>query len=217
MITAKQIRAARALLGWSQQELADAVGLSKPTIVDAEKPDHQSRPETLAQIVNTLENHGLEFLRGGVRERDDILRIFYGQDAFLQLLDYAYMQMANTGGEILYYCADEKRSSEDVLKREIAMRDIGISQKSLLKTDDTHILGSLEEYKWMPEKLWSDSDVKVIFDNHIAYLISWQNEAKVLLIKDAMIYEIEKRFFDFVWEISAKPTHSTSEWRHKDA
>ncbi len=216
MITAKQLRAARALLGWSQQELSNAVGLSKPTIVDAEKMEHQPRPETLARIISIFEGQGLEFIKGGVRERDDILRVFYGQESYLQLLNYAYSEMANTGGEILYYCADEKRSSEDVIKREIAMRDAGITQRALLKTDDTYILGNLEEYRWTPDKLWSDSDVKVIFDNHVAYLVSWQNEIKVIVIQEKMIYELEKRFFEFVWDISAKPTHSTADWRHKN-
>lgn len=216
LITAKQIRAARALLGWSQQELADAVNLSKPTIVDAEKTGHQSRPETLSQIIETFENSGLEFMSGGVRERDDILRVFTGESAYLQLLDYIYVSCANEASEVLYYCADEKRTPSDVMNREISMREAGITQRALLKTNDTNIMGDLEEYRWMPDKLWSDSDVKVIFSGHVAYLISWHNETKVLMIKDKMISDIEKRFFNFVWDISAKPTHSTAKTRYSD-
>ncbi len=89
MITAKQIRAARAILGWSQQELADNVGLSKPTIVDAEKTGHQSRIETNNVIQSTLEDKGLEFMIGGVKERDDILTIFEGDDCAIRFLEDA--------------------------------------------------------------------------------------------------------------------------------
>ncbi|HXX08761.1 MAG TPA: helix-turn-helix transcriptional regulator [Pseudolabrys sp.] len=69
-ITAAQLRAARALLGWSAHALADRCGVSHSAISRAEraqgKPQMQARK--LSAIRATLEKHGIEFLdANGVR------------------------------------------------------------------------------------------------------------------------------------------------------
>ena len=210
MITAKQIRAARAILGWSQQDLADAIGLSKPTIVDAEKEGHQPRPETLNQIINVFQNQGLEFLSKGVRERDDITSILEGDDCYLRLMDEAHRILAPDKGEICFYACSEERSPNEVVSKDMSMRDDGIRPKFLLRSNDTFIRGPLEEYRWMPDKLWIDSDVKVIFKDRVNYVVTWQNKPKIICIRDARIAAIEKKVFNFVWDISAKVTHTTA-------
>jgi transcriptional regulator with XRE-family HTH domain len=65
-----QCRAARALLNWSQVELAAAAAVSKQTLVDFERGARQPYPRTLADIVAALEAGGVEFTNGdmpGVR------------------------------------------------------------------------------------------------------------------------------------------------------
>jgi transcriptional regulator with XRE-family HTH domain len=67
MITGSQIRAARALLGWTSQKLADTSGVHYATISRAEQVDGvpSIRAPTLAQIQTTLEDAGLIFLSNG--------------------------------------------------------------------------------------------------------------------------------------------------------
>jgi transcriptional regulator with XRE-family HTH domain len=70
MLTSGQCRAARGLIRWSQQELADAAGISIATIrlFEAEKGDQ--RRSTLKLIRQALEAEGVEFTNGdqpGVR------------------------------------------------------------------------------------------------------------------------------------------------------
>ena len=66
MLTGSQIRAARALLKWSGQELADRCGVSYPAIQRAERvddmPNMQSR--NLAAIKSALEAGGVLFIDG---------------------------------------------------------------------------------------------------------------------------------------------------------
>ncbi len=62
MITARQIRAARALLGWSQQELADAAIVSLNAVARLEKGSVDSRVSTVIAIQKTLVKAGIEFL-----------------------------------------------------------------------------------------------------------------------------------------------------------
>lgn len=62
MITARQIRAARALLGWSQQELADKAIVSLNAVVRIEREKVDPRASTLNAIESTLKKAGIEFL-----------------------------------------------------------------------------------------------------------------------------------------------------------
>jgi Helix-turn-helix len=68
MIGTRQIKAARALLGWSQEDLANHSGVSYPTIARLEAIDGPlgGRPETEAKIVRALVSAGAVFMGPGV-------------------------------------------------------------------------------------------------------------------------------------------------------
>ena len=59
-LSAAQIRAARALLNWSQTELATAAGLSRPTIDRSERTAVSA--EAAAAIRRALEAAGVQFI-----------------------------------------------------------------------------------------------------------------------------------------------------------
>ncbi|HLO76593.1 MAG TPA: helix-turn-helix domain-containing protein [Magnetospirillum sp.] len=61
MISARQIRAARALLGWSQQELADKAIISVNAIRRLEGAQVDARMSTVAAVKAALEAAGIEF------------------------------------------------------------------------------------------------------------------------------------------------------------
>jgi len=65
-ISIKQIKAARSLLGWSQDDLAERSGVSKPTIGRLEAIDSDDpiggRPETGEALASALEKAGVEFI-----------------------------------------------------------------------------------------------------------------------------------------------------------
>lgn len=64
MITAAQLRAARALLGIDQKTLAEISGLSVPTIQRMEASDGNVRGvvESLTRVVSALELAGVELI-----------------------------------------------------------------------------------------------------------------------------------------------------------
>ena len=66
MITGAQIRAARGLLGWTSQQLADASGVHYATISRAEQVDDIPgiRATSLAAIQRAFERAGIEFFDG---------------------------------------------------------------------------------------------------------------------------------------------------------
>jgi transcriptional regulator with XRE-family HTH domain len=63
-VSIKQIKAARELLGWSQEAMAKASGVSIPTIkrLEAAGGDLGGRPATGEKIIAALETAGVEFL-----------------------------------------------------------------------------------------------------------------------------------------------------------
>jgi transcriptional regulator with XRE-family HTH domain len=64
MITAAQLRAARALLGIGQAELAERAGLSVPTIqrMEASIGDVRGIVDTLVKVVRALDEFGVELI-----------------------------------------------------------------------------------------------------------------------------------------------------------
>ena len=66
-VTAAQIRAARALVGWSQPELANAAQLSMPTIRRMEGPlgPGRSTAANVEAVQRALEDAGVVFMEAG--------------------------------------------------------------------------------------------------------------------------------------------------------
>ena len=69
MITSGQMRAARALLGLGQKELAERSGISLPTIQRMEASDGSVRGniDSLNRVVDALRSAGVELIGEGMR------------------------------------------------------------------------------------------------------------------------------------------------------
>jgi transcriptional regulator with XRE-family HTH domain len=64
VITTRQVKAARALLGWSQADLARRSGISDPTIARLESAEGElgGREDTADKIRKAIESAGIEFI-----------------------------------------------------------------------------------------------------------------------------------------------------------
>ena len=65
MITSRQVRAARALLGWTQQMLADKALVALTALKRLESDRLQVRADTRDQVRRALEAAGIVFLSSG--------------------------------------------------------------------------------------------------------------------------------------------------------
>jgi transcriptional regulator with XRE-family HTH domain len=65
MLTPAQCRAARGLLSWNQQQLADAAGIGVATVRLFEAGKGEQRRSTLKLITQALEAAGVELINGG--------------------------------------------------------------------------------------------------------------------------------------------------------
>lgn len=64
MVSVRQIKAGRALLGWSQSDLASESGVSEPTVARLESADGElgGREVTGRRIQSALEKGGIQFI-----------------------------------------------------------------------------------------------------------------------------------------------------------
>lgn len=65
MISIPQIRAARALLGWTQAALAENAGLSEISVKNIERGVAAPKASTMAALITAIEKGGVEFTNGG--------------------------------------------------------------------------------------------------------------------------------------------------------
>jgi ribosome-binding protein aMBF1 (putative translation factor) len=65
MITSRQVRAARALLGWTQEMLADKALVALTALKRLESDRLKVREETRGQVRRALETAGIVFLASG--------------------------------------------------------------------------------------------------------------------------------------------------------
>jgi len=65
MVNAFQIRAARAWIGLSQQQLAAEAGIAGRTLMRIENSEEPGSDRTMAKLRSALERHGIEFLFEG--------------------------------------------------------------------------------------------------------------------------------------------------------
>jgi DNA-binding XRE family transcriptional regulator len=72
MITPGQIRAARALLGWKQTDMAKAAGVSEMTIKNVEREGADARMSTLMAIKQACNDAGVIFLEEGANREGGV-------------------------------------------------------------------------------------------------------------------------------------------------
>ena len=70
MIQPNQVRAARALLGWRQVDLAQNSGVPEVSIKNMERGATDPRSSTLQRLQDAFEKAGIEFMVGGVRLKE---------------------------------------------------------------------------------------------------------------------------------------------------
>jgi DNA-binding XRE family transcriptional regulator len=63
----EQCRAARAWLGWTQEQLAKNADVGLSTVKEFEKGGRRTLPAILSQLQRTFEEAGVEFLADAVR------------------------------------------------------------------------------------------------------------------------------------------------------
>lgn len=212
MITKEQCRAARGLLDWTQQDLADAAALSKTAINNFERGVKDVRGESLLAIRAAFEKHDIEFVGDyGVHKRRDTVRILNGEEALPHLWDDIYETLRHTGGEVLIANLDERRSHlahpEKLRAHLDRLTRAGITERLLCCEGDNYFLQPASYYRWLPRTGYESGMTSFIYGGKVALQL-W-NESMIILIHSAAAYEAELQRFELLWKNAVIPEYDT--------
>lgn len=206
MITSGQIRAARALLDWSQGRLAERSGLTQSTIANLEVGKHLPSKMSLQSILRAFESVGIEFLPNGVRRQKGIQE-FSGKDAFRQLLEDVFFALRDKGGELLISGANERQNRPGVEMMVHKIRDGGIAMRVLVEEGNSHLPAPLEEYRCIASKYFVNNP-SMIYGDRVA-IVTPQDEHDVIhVIVNHNLANAQRGLFNFLWDSSPMPTRS---------
>jgi transcriptional regulator with XRE-family HTH domain len=203
MIKPEQSRAGRGLLGWTQQDLADATGLSKTSIFNFEKGEIDPRGVTQNLLAKAFDKAEIEFPdEFTVRRKREYVQILKGPDAIRKLWDDVYNSLKDCGGEVLISNVDETRalkSQPEILKRHLSrIKKYNIRERLLICEGDMNLLMPRECYRWISKELFNAGVSSYVYANKVA-LILWGSSI-VTLIYSHDAYQAEKKRFEFLWE-----------------
>lgn len=211
MIDHRQIRAARALLNWSQGDLARAAGLAKNSIKRIEIAT-SARPESLELIQQALESNGVEFMPGsGVRLKHPAVAVHEDRHATAYLLDdiYAHVQSA-AAREVLIIGRDEALSVETdgaaLLSGHVErLAAAGVRERILVCEGATHFLNAPACYRWLPRRYFTHHAPLYIYGDRIAVQIGSLRRRVIIIETRALALHL-RSLFELLWnEISSVP------------
>lgn len=205
LITADQIRAARALKNWSQTDLAERTGLAVPTIANIELGKQIPGKNTIEKIIDAFSIGGINFTESGVEFDKKEIYYLKGLGKFKHLLEDAIRILENKPAkekEFLVFSADDSRTSEEEILLFQEMYKKGISHKSIMSRDGKIFENIPQEIKSINKKYFDDKGAVFIFADKIAFYTAEdeRNPATTLVITNSRIAETYRKIFYFMWD-----------------
>jgi transcriptional regulator with XRE-family HTH domain len=209
-ISANQIRAARALVDWSQDDLAAACGLSVATIRKLELGHISPRSSTTQTIRKAFEDTGLEFIEpNGVRQRPDHITVYRGREGARDFFDDVYNTVRQKGCEVVLVCPSASQYLSNVLGD---YRDIHVARMAAIKNkcdfvkciliEDVSPLWAAPycEYRRI-SKNYVNSVPFYVYDDKYAIIVPETELApKITVIRSHAVAEAFRQQFYSMWE-----------------
>lgn len=209
IITPAQCRAARALLNWSQPELAQRCDIHVQTISNFEKESSTPSKTTLEKILITLSMSGIILMEGdGVKREDKIVTTFEGEDALYRYLDNLYNDLKDKpGSEVLITGLKEATEEEKELRSFVEMHikrliDAGITERLLIKEGDKNLIAPKSWYRTIAPKYFTTTT----FQLHGSKLSMQElgSKQRIVVIENKAFADAFRCLFNFTWD-NAKP------------
>jgi transcriptional regulator with XRE-family HTH domain len=216
MITISQIKAARALLGWRQEDLAQKSGLSLAAINKLERDLVSPRKFTLDLLQQAFERDGIEFTEGpGVRMTDNIynLQTFTGKDAPIQMLDDVFNTLKGSGQEVSLSGVDESMWDDyaDYLAFHVnRLKENNIPMRILMQQGDTNFFPGIDpatQYRWISKELFTQMLYYVYADKFA--MVLWGKPIRITIIQNKLIADTFRKQFEMNWKNGKLPEVKT--------
>jgi len=217
MITGRQIRAARALLGWDSAELGQKAGLRRETISNIENDTVQARETSLGDIVRVFDESGVEFTDNeGVRVKPHGVEVLTGAEGLRKFFDNVYEYARTHGGTIMMFGIDETtfvktitpEFSQNYLKR---MTDVSNARKdlevlSIVCEGDTNFCASnYNEYRWISKDVFQAVPFYIYGETLAIMDFNTTPGPTIMLLKSRAITNAYRKQFQAFWAMAYPP------------
>lgn len=216
MPTIEQIRAARALIGWSQKDLADHSGLSQTGIARIENGTNKPNSSTISRITDAFDKADIAFIGdSGVRKRTNEVRILRGKNAMSDFLDDVYEVSAAYGtvdnptevflSNVVHqnwvkWMGEERwREHTERMTKGRNIMDVRI----IIKEGDRNFPASAySKYKWIEEKFFNEKSFYSYHDR-LAFLDFGEDELTISIMKQPDFARGYRDLFLIAWNTLA--------------
>lgn len=209
-VKAEQIKGARAMLGWTREELAEASGLSHNTIRNLEMGFISPRGKTLQQLCIAIEEAGLEFTEAeGIQRLRPDIKIIRGADSHDVFFEILLSTVKINGGEITAIF-----NSQHMMVKALGIESGGDHKrlKSLLVHADVRCLFSeldeiplsLENYQHRMAPKYCNCVTPYFVYGNSYVVVQPHNEDtyRFVIFNDIDLAVGNKKHFNLVWEIA---------------
>ncbi len=211
-LSARQIKAARALLDWSQRDLVKVSGLSLAAIRKIELGYISPRKKTMDAISGALQFAGIEFMeRDGVRRRSENICIFDGAGCGEEFFDELYKAARKSKTEILIAASTAMAFSKLCgLKNFQKLNNLcdlceGVSIKCLAcKGAGEGKVPSAVHVRVLPRN-YSDIGMLCIYGQKLAIAVpKGESISKIIVVESSKLSAFAKDAYLNVWEKSKR-------------
>jgi len=217
MITGRQIKAARALLGWDAADLAKRAKLSRETVSNIENDLVQARENTLADIVRVFVDNRLEFLDGqGVRFRPEDVEVLNGPEGMERFWNLVYAFIQTSSNVIIRQngipegpldaCAPKAAAAHRERMKPLVATRKDIKARAIIDEGDMNFLCSdYFQYRWHPKTAPPPVPYYIFGDTVGIFAFDADPAPKVVLITSPTIARAHHTQFDKAWELALTP------------
>jgi len=207
IITGRQIRGARGLLGWSIEDLVAKSGVNRITIRQIENEDVQPQEKTLTKLFAVFDKHGMEFLpEEGLKVRKQETRTYSGKAGYRQFLDHVYDTLQHGGrirqfnfGDLRYLPYEEGFVGEH-LKRMNAIE--GLDAKVLESGGETEIPVSYCSYRTLDKPFRDMAPWYLYGDYLVLSLFEAGAKREFVTVHSKLLAERYSKEFDLFWHLA---------------
>jgi DNA-binding XRE family transcriptional regulator len=211
MITGRQIRAARGLLGWDASDLAKEAHTTPETIYRIESGAVQPQERTTASIACVFDRHDVELTDDeGVRIRKNQVRVFSGKEGYKQFLDHIYDTMKDSGGKIRQFNLSDGKN----LPHADDHANIHMERMGKIKNLDARVLTIEGDYNFPAKHCayrWLSKENKILMPYYVygdfveMPIYRSEHNVEVISIRSKLLTEQFVAQFELFWDTAIIP------------
>lgn len=212
-VSVDQIKAARALLGWTQKDLALSAKVNKDTVANIEAERNAPQQDTYDKVLGALELAGIEFLEDGVRKPPVKSLIIDKSDPnwFFEFLDDVILTLEDDQNpELIIYGVDDSLTKPQAIDRFRELRRMNVRMRFFIKEGNTFMRGDESEYRYIPDNLFLNYNT-FVYGNKVLH----DMEGYCLLVINQELADSERNKLNVLWETCNSVTErSTADVRY---